>query len=61
LADEVAVDVVELAAVMEIPVDETDLEALVALWSLYRSGLLQMEAELDGSGITTWMGLERPE
>ena len=54
------IDVTELAIVLDIPIDDADLDALKALWSLYRFGLVQMETELEGSEITSWMGLEVP-
>ena len=56
--DDITVDATELAEVLNIPVDAPDLDTLTALWSVYRSGLSRMQAELDESQITTWQGLD---
>lgn len=56
--DDIQIDATELAGVLSIPIDDPDLDVLTSLWSLYRSGLLQMQAELDESGITNWQGLD---
>ena len=51
-------DATELAKMLNVPIDEADLNTLNSLWDLYRFGLQQMESELEGSEITTWLGLE---
>ena len=54
----IVIDATELSEVLGIPINESDLDTLNALWSLYRFGLEQMDAELEGSDITTWLGLD---
>jgi len=56
--DDMVIDATELAALLSIPIGDADIDALTALWAVYRSGLLQMQAELDESEITTWQGLD---
>ena len=56
--DDMVIDATELAALLSIPIGDADVDTLTALWAVYRSGLLQMQAELGESEITTWQGLD---
>lgn len=56
--DDIPIDATELAGVLRVPIDDSGLDILTSLWSLYRSGLLKMQAELDETDITTWQGLD---
>ena len=56
--EDTVIDATALSEVLNIPIDEGDLDTLNALWSLYRFGLEQMDAELEGSDITSWLGLD---